>query len=79
MEKFLGRRAAVIPVFIPGITDSRYLRERGIAAYGFSPFVLESNEVRGIHGPNERIPLETFVEGVETTSKLVATCSGREN
>ncbi|MGB3563230.1 MAG: M20/M25/M40 family metallo-hydrolase [Thermoanaerobaculia bacterium] len=78
MERFLGRRAAVIPAFIPGITDSRYFRERGIAAYGFSPFVLESNEVRGIHGPDERIPLETFEKGVETTTELVVTCSGRD-
>jgi acetylornithine deacetylase/succinyl-diaminopimelate desuccinylase-like protein len=75
MEKFLGRRAPVIPTFIPGITDSRYFRERGIAAYGFSPFVLESNEVRGIHGPDERIPLDAFEKGVETTTELVATCS----
>ncbi len=71
----LRRRAPVVPAFIPGITDARYFRAAGIPAYGFSPFVLESSELRGIHGPDERIPLDAFEQGVDTMTELLAACA----
>jgi acetylornithine deacetylase/succinyl-diaminopimelate desuccinylase-like protein len=69
---FVGDRPGgppVVPVFIAGITDARYFRERGIAAYGISPFELEPPLVRTVHGPDERIPLAAFDAGV---ARLVA-------
>jgi acetylornithine deacetylase/succinyl-diaminopimelate desuccinylase-like protein len=71
----LRGRAPVVPAFIPGITDARYFRAAGIPAYGFSPFVLESSDMRGIHGPDERIPLEAFEDGVDTMTGLLTACS----
>jgi acetylornithine deacetylase/succinyl-diaminopimelate desuccinylase-like protein len=71
LERVLGAQAPLVPSFITGTTDSRYFRERGIPAYGFSPFVLSGDEVRGIHGPDESIPLHRFDEGLETMKRVV--------
>src|SRR4029079_14644356 len=40
MERALKPEAPVVPTFIAGFTDSRFFRERGIPAYGLSPFKL---------------------------------------
>lgn len=67
----LRAEAPVLPTFISGITDSRYFRERGIPAYGFSPFQLEGAPLRGVHGPDERIPLDELDRGVERMRQLL--------
>lgn len=77
LEEVLGEEAPVVPAFIPGVTDSRWFRERGIPAYGFSPFVLEGTAMRGIHGADERIDLDAFRRGVERTKRVVEACVGR--
>ncbi|HTQ80469.1 MAG TPA: M20/M25/M40 family metallo-hydrolase [Thermoanaerobaculia bacterium] len=71
MTKTLGRQAPIVPAMIPGFTDSRYFRERGIPAYGLSTFVLDGNEQRGIHSTDERIPLAEFDQGVERLRQLL--------
>jgi acetylornithine deacetylase/succinyl-diaminopimelate desuccinylase-like protein len=72
MAATLGRQAPVVPAMIPGFTDSRYFREKGIAAYGLSPFVLDGNDQRGIHATDERIPLAELDRGVERTRELLS-------
>jgi acetylornithine deacetylase/succinyl-diaminopimelate desuccinylase-like protein len=67
----LAREAPVIPAFISGFTDARYFRERGIPAYGVSPFVLDPEVLSGIHGVDERIPLAEFEAGVERMRRIV--------
>ena len=74
LESALGTRAPVVPIFIPGTTDSRYFRERGIPAYGFSPFTLTGEESKGIHGADESIPINKFQRGVETMRRVVWAC-----
>ena len=76
LEDQLGRSAPMVPAFIAAITDARYFRQRGIPAYGFSPFALDSKTLRGIHASDEHIPLEAFAEGVETMWKVVRRCAG---
>lgn len=71
-ESVLGRSAPVVPAFIAGFTDSRWLRERGIAAYGVSPFALEGEVLSGIHGPDERIPVAELERGIERMKAIVA-------
>jgi acetylornithine deacetylase/succinyl-diaminopimelate desuccinylase-like protein len=65
----------VVPAFIPGLTDSRYLRARGIPSYGVSPFALEGPVLRGIHGPDERIPLAELDRGVERMVQILEACA----
>jgi acetylornithine deacetylase/succinyl-diaminopimelate desuccinylase-like protein len=73
--KILARElggAPVVPAFIAGFTDSRYFRARGIPAYGLSPFALAGDDLRGIHGPDEHIPVAEFDRGTERMKRLVA-------
>lgn len=63
--------APVAPYFSSGFTDSRYFRARGIPAYGFSPFTLEPQDLMGIHGADEHIPVAELDRGVERTRRLV--------
>jgi acetylornithine deacetylase/succinyl-diaminopimelate desuccinylase-like protein len=74
LETALGSTAPLVPSLITGTTDSRYFRERGITAYGFSPFLLSGQEARGIHGPNESIPLQKFEHGLEVMGRVVDAC-----
>ncbi|MGB5296841.1 MAG: M20/M25/M40 family metallo-hydrolase [Thermoanaerobaculia bacterium] len=74
LEEVLGQRAPVAPAFIPGITDARYFRQREIPAYGFSPFMLDGSSLRGIHGPDERIPIEAFQAGVAELERVISGC-----
>jgi acetylornithine deacetylase/succinyl-diaminopimelate desuccinylase-like protein len=63
--------APVVPSVIPGFTDSHYFRERGIASYGFLPFVLSDEEERTVHGVNERISVDNLRDGVRRLVMLV--------
>jgi len=72
LERFLGVRAPVAPAMIAGATDSRFFRRRGVDAYGFSPFVVASGDAGGIHGLDERIPVDAFLRGCEMMKRVVA-------
>lgn len=76
LEETLAASAPVIPAFIAGVTDSRYFRERGIPAYGFSPFSLDAESTRGIHAADERISKSAFNAGVELYTEIVRRCAG---
>lgn len=52
--------------------DLRYLRVRGIICYGILPFPLDVSQSQSIHGPNERIRLDWFMNGVDFMRELVA-------
>ena len=58
--------AAVVPVVLPGFTDSHYLREAfGTIAYGFFPMRTMEPEVasRLVHSADERIPVDDLELG----------------
>lgn len=52
-------------------TDSRFLRARGIVCYGVQPFPLDFFQSLGIHGPNERVRVDWFEQGVTFTREVV--------
>ncbi|CAD7962346.1 unnamed protein product [Amoebophrya sp. A25] len=52
----------------PAATDSRFLRQLKIPAFGFSPM---RNCAIMLHEHNEYIPVETFWEGVDVYEKLL--------
>ena len=72
LERALRPEAPVVPTFIAGFTDSRFFRERGIAAYGLSPFRLGPEDTQGIHGPNERISLPELDRGVDRMRRILS-------
>src|SRR4029078_1517027 len=71
-ERVLGREAPVVPALVPGFTDSRSFRQRGIPAYGLAPFALAGEDLEGIHNRDERIPLAELDRGVERMRRLLA-------
>jgi acetylornithine deacetylase/succinyl-diaminopimelate desuccinylase-like protein len=76
MRKTLSREGPVVPAFIAGFTDARFARERGIPAYGLSPFALAGEDLRGIHGPDEHIPISEFDRGVRRMMAIVGGFAG---
>ncbi len=77
LSQALGASGPVVPTFVPGFTDSRFFRERGIPAYGITPFALSGEDMRGIHNPDERIPLAELDRGVERMRRAVALYASR--
>lgn len=71
LRQALDPEAPVVPTFIAGITDSRFFRQRGIPAYGISPFKVSPEDSPGIHGPDERIPLAEFDRGVARMRRIL--------
>jgi len=55
----------VVPLLLPGATDSRFLREKGITTYDFCPFRLSEKEILRVHGNNERIALKNLRFGMK--------------
>ena len=70
------RKFGDLPVLLTqgvGTTDSFYLRQKGVQAYGIHPLVDPGEE--NMHGPDESIPVEAFKQGMrmimETVLELV--------
>lgn len=61
----------VVPHLLPGGTDSRFLRNKGITTYDFCPFRLTEKEMLKIHGNNERIALENLKFGMKLMTEVV--------
>lgn len=52
--------AVVVPGMTLGFTDSAETRNRGIISYGFTGGLTTPEVARGVHGHNERVPIEAF-------------------
>ncbi|MCK9496530.1 MAG: M20/M25/M40 family metallo-hydrolase [Dehalococcoidia bacterium] len=62
--------AIVVPSMTVGGTDNRFLRARGIPAYGFAPCVLSKEERQGFHGNDEFLTVENLQAGCELTYEI---------
>jgi acetylornithine deacetylase/succinyl-diaminopimelate desuccinylase-like protein len=63
--------AIVVPSMTVGATDNRFLRARGIPAYGFMPCLLSSAESAGFHGNNEFLTIDNLNMGCELMYEIV--------
>lgn len=63
------------PLLLPGGTDSRFFRAKGVTAYGFLPFILTPEDLALLHNHNERISLAAFEEGIRLLYEIVKTIS----
>ena len=52
-------------------TNSNFLRAEGYRSYGVSPFAINIYDAARAHGPNERIHMPAFLEGVERMKRIV--------
>jgi acetylornithine deacetylase/succinyl-diaminopimelate desuccinylase-like protein len=56
---------------LTGFTDSHYFRAAGIPAYGFVPIEVGPDERAAMHGPNERVGVESIKKGVRRMVRLL--------
>ena len=62
--------ARVVPWMTTGGTDSRFIRAKGVPAYGFVPVILSDDELSRIHGDDERLSIENLNRGIKATYDL---------
>ena len=53
-----------------GGTDSRFIRDKGVPAYGFIPVILGEGEMARFHGDDERLSVENLNRGIKATYDL---------
>jgi acetylornithine deacetylase/succinyl-diaminopimelate desuccinylase-like protein len=70
--------ADVFPLLMAGATDGRYFRQRGYAAYGFGPVILEREDISRVHGIDERISAENLLLGIKMTRDILQELCARE-
>jgi len=63
--------APALPFQSTWLTDSAQLRLHNVQAYGLVPFPLADEDLKRMHGDDERIPLAAFDKGVDVLTKIV--------
>ncbi|HEV8438362.1 MAG TPA: M20/M25/M40 family metallo-hydrolase [Methylomirabilota bacterium] len=63
----------VVPEILVGFTDNWVFRRCGLHGYGWSPFVLAEDEIRRVHGNDERLSLENITAGVRSYTEMLLT------
>ena len=74
IEQVMTRRypgSSVRPSVATGFTDSHFMRDIGIAAYGFDPIIVPESEFSRIHGNDERVDVEAYRRGVGDLRAIV--------
>jgi acetylornithine deacetylase/succinyl-diaminopimelate desuccinylase-like protein len=69
-QEFHG--APVLPYQSPWATDSSQLRLHNVQAYGLWPFPLTDEDLKRMHGDDERIPTASFTKGVDLLARIVS-------
>jgi acetylornithine deacetylase/succinyl-diaminopimelate desuccinylase-like protein len=68
--------APTLPFQSTWATDSSQLRLHNVQAYGLVPFPLNDEDLKRMHGDDERIPLASFAKGVDVMVKIVGEFAG---
>jgi acetylornithine deacetylase/succinyl-diaminopimelate desuccinylase-like protein len=69
----------IVPFMSRGATDSRFLRARGMVAYGFSPIALSEEDERRAHGIDERIPAGSLRPAVELLYRVAVELAAKKS
>ncbi len=64
--------AAIVPAVSTGFTDSHFFRDRGIASYGYAPFLVPQADESGVHGNNERLSIQNVRTGTQMMWEIVS-------
>jgi len=62
----------VLPYQSPWATDSSQLRLHNVQAYGLWPFPLTDDDLKRMHGDDERLPVASFNKGIEVLLHIVS-------
>ena len=74
IQKFASQNdpdCPVVPLLLPGATDSRFLREQGMTTYDFCPFRLPEKEIMRVHGNDERVAIENLRFGMKMLVEVI--------
>lgn len=63
--------APALPFQSTWLTDSAQLRLHNVQAYGLVPFPLSDDDLKRMHGDDERISVASFDKGVDVLTKIV--------
>lgn len=66
----IDKRAVVGPSVTPGFSDSRFLRQMGVTAYGLDPF-KPSGSVSSAHSTNERLGIQELQFAIRFLYEIV--------
>lgn len=69
-------KAVVVPFISPGATDMRFFRQKGITAYGIIPLLVTAEDLKGLHGKDERIPVDQLVQGENILFRFIQLWQG---
>ncbi len=61
----------VAPSLVVAATDSRHFRDVADNTYRFMPIQLNNEELKGIHGTNERISVENYKQAIRFYYRLI--------
>ncbi len=63
--------APVAPVILPGISDSRFFRAAGIPTVGIPHALFKFEDIKLVHGVDERLSVENLLKGIQVLYDLV--------
>jgi acetylornithine deacetylase/succinyl-diaminopimelate desuccinylase-like protein len=69
-QEFAG--APVLPYQSPWATDSAQLRLHNVQAYGLWPFPITEEDLKRMHGDDERLSITSFNKGVDLLARIVS-------
>jgi len=72
VRKQYGEVAIGTEILAASTNDSRYLRSRGITCYGLWPFEVDYFQALGIHGVDERVRVDWYMQGIALSRRLIA-------
>lgn len=70
--------ARFVNTVLAGFTDSHFFRDLGIVCYGFSPFMIPASDFSGVHGNDERIPVDSFKSGTRLLYRIIRNLCGAQ-
>lgn len=68
--------AVVTPYLVLGGTDSRLYQDLTDNVYRFMPFRLSRDDLKGIHGTNERVSIEALAKAVSFYMRFIRNAAG---
>ena len=80
LEKICGEcfpDAVMAPSLLFGTSDSRFFRMKGIPSYGVCPILVSLDDIKMVHGIDEKISVENMIKGTEVFTRIVrGFCTG---
>ncbi len=71
--------AEVTPYLFQAGTDAFAWRSRGVPVYGIYPYPITNDELRRMHGNDERVSVESLREGTEMIYRTLVSVAGKKS